>query len=143
MEQMTREIRKLKNIFIKIFNIDSEIPQQPLLRVTFAKPLRRISTLFYNNETIFEVLKTPTTTFFKSLRRISTLFLNNEAISEVLKIEDSVFRYQIPNPASSFKSLQRISIFLSDNLFAFECLKAGGSADDSISPQQSPATVLA
>src|SRR6266536_439052 len=115
MEQMTREIRKLKNIFIKIFNIDSEIPQQPLLRVTFAKPLRRISTLFYNNE----------------------------AISEVLKIEDSIFRYQIPNPASSFKSLQRISIFLSDNLFAFECLKAGGSADDSISPQQSPASVLA
>ncbi len=162
MEQMTREMRELKDIFTKVFNIGGEISQQPPLRATFIKPLRRISILFHSNETISEVLEAPTTTSFKPLRRISTLFPNNEAISEALKaptttsfkplrristlfpsneviseaseVEDSVPRYQIPNPATSFKFLQRISISLPDNLFAFECLKVGGSADDSVPP---------
>ncbi len=79
----------------------------------------------------------PTTTSVKPLRRISTLFLSNEAMSEASEAEDSVPHYQIPNPATSFKSLQRISMPLPDNLFTFEYLKAGGSADDSVPPQQS------
>ena len=127
-------MRELKDIFTKVFNIGGEISQQPPLRATFIKPLRRISILFHSNETISEVLEAPTTTSFKPLRRISTLFPSNEVISEASEVEDSVPRYQIPNPATSFKFLQRISISLPDNLFAFECLKVGGSADDSVPP---------
>ena len=71
---MAREMRELKDIFVKIFNTSGEIPQQPPARATFAKPLRRISILFHSNE----------------------------AISEASEAEDSVPRHQIPNAAQTF-----------------------------------------